>query len=103
MADAVEVTKALDGGFFVTRYCETEGETFRALSVLLAINSAAFDVMREKVLGPPAFPPRSYGDDLPDTVGVEAPELSPEQEARFDAANPPEPIDVLNVEKASGT
>lgn len=28
------------------------------------------------------------------------PEFSPEQEARFEAANPPEPIDVLNVDKA---
>lgn len=28
------------------------------------------------------------------------PELSPEQEARMAAADPPEPIDVLNVDKA---
>lgn len=93
MADAVEVTKALDGGFFVTRYCETEGETFRALSVLLAINSAAFDVMREKVLGPPAFPPRSYGDDLADSAGIEAPELDQAAAARI----------ALEIEREAGT
>jgi hypothetical protein len=53
----------------------------------------------EAAVGPTDFPPRSYGDELPDSEGIEAPELTPELAAYAEACEPPDPIEVLNFDK----
>lgn len=90
--DAVEIRKALDGGYWITARSDTLAEAMWAVDAMLGKSSAAFDAVRAAVLGPPDFPPRSFSES-------EAPPLTPEQEARLDAMDPPEPIESLNVEK----
>ena len=71
----------------------------------------ALEAALKRVPQPEAFEPVAQVDDEQgepvddqhgDTAGIEPPpELTPEQEARLAATDPPEPLDVLNVEKAN--
>lgn len=61
--DAVEIRKALDGGYWITARSDTLAEAMWGVDALLAKSSEAFDAIRAAVLGPPDFPPRSYGDE----------------------------------------
>lgn len=83
--EAVEVRKALDGGVWVTARAESIGEALAAVKALHEL--------------PPSEAYRVARDAYARSGAPLAPELTPEQEARLAATEPPEPIDVLNVDK----
>lgn len=84
--EAVEVRKALDGGYWLTARTDSLAEAMRGVDALLAIPSAAFDAAREAVLGPvdfpvriPTMPDELAGDDDPalDALNVDKPLTPP--------------------------